>query len=483
MSPRSEEVPATRTERDSLGAIEVPTDRYWGAQTERARHNFAPGEGDARFPRVFLRAYGLLKRAAAGANADLAELPADLARWIEQACRELEAGELDAEFPLCIRQSGSGTQTHMNVNEVLAGRANELAGGPRGGRSPVHPNDHVNLGQSTNDTFPTVMHIACALALDEGLHPALDRLLATLDERAAAFADVVKMGRTHLQDATPLTLGQEIGAWAAQLRLARAAVEAGRPRLLQLAIGGTAVGTGLNAPPGFAEAVVRRLARDTGLAFACGNPFAGLAGHEALVELSGGLVTLATASIKVANDVRWLASGPRSGLGEIVLPENEPGSSIMPGKVNPSQAEALAMVCSRVLGNHATVSVAASQGNLQLNVQKPVMIHALLESIALLGDAVGGFEACCLRELRPDRERIAQHLERSLMLVTALTPQIGYEAAAAIAREAHTRGLTLREAALESGRVSAEEFDAWVRPEAMVGKGANATMVDQGGGG
>jgi len=473
--PRSEDpAPATRTERDSLGPVEVPADRYWGAQTERARHNFPIGDGDARFPRVFLRAYGLLKRAAAGANAELGELPADVARWIEQACGEIEAGGLDAEFPLAVRQSGSGTQTHMNVNEVVAGRANELAGGPRGGKSPVHPNDHVNRGQSTNDTFPTAMHLACLLALDEQLHPALDRMLATLDERAHAFADVVKIGRTHLQDATPLTVGQEIGSWASQVRLAREAVQAGRPRLLRLAIGGTAVGTGLNAPPGFADAVVRRLARETGLALERGDPFAGLAGHEALMELSGGLATLATSLLKVANDVRWLSSGPRSGLGELVLPDNEPGSSIMPGKVNPSQAEALAMAASRVLGNHATVTVAASQGNLQLNVQKPVTIQALLESIALLADAVDGFEARCLRELRPDRARIAEHVERSLMLVTALSPRIGYDAAAAIARDAHARGVTLREAAIDSGRVTAEEFDAWVRPEAMVGGGGGA---------
>jgi fumarate hydratase class II len=359
----------------------------------------------------------------------------------------------------------------MNANEVIAGRANEILTGRRGGKEPVHPNDHVNRGQSTNDTFPTAMHVACLLALDEQLHPALDRLLATLDERAHAFADVVKIGRTHLQDATPLTVGQEIGAWAAQVRLTRDAVTAGRPRLLRLAIGGTAVGTGLNAPPGFADAVVRRLAEATGLAFERGNPFAGLAGHEALVELSGGLANLATTLLKVANDTRWLASGPRCGLGELVLPANEPGSSIMPGKVNPTQAEALAMVASRVIGNHATVTVAAGQGALQLNVQKPVTIQALLESIALLADAVDGFEAHCLRELHPDRDRIARLLERSLMLVTALSPHIGYDAAAAIAHDAHARGVTLREAALASGRVTAEQFDDWVRPESMVGGG------------
>jgi fumarate hydratase class II len=329
----------------------------------------------------------------------------------------------------------------------------------------------VNRGQSTNDTFPTAMHVASALALRERLAPALDGLLATLDERARRFDDVVKLGRTHLQDATPLTLGQEIGAWAAQVRLARAAIEAGRPRLYALALGGTAVGTGLNAHPRFAEETVRRLADATGIAFVpAPDRFAALAGHEALVELSGGLANLATSLLKIANDVRWLASGPRAGLGEIAIPANEPGSSIMPGKVNPTQAEALAMVCARVLGHHATVIVAAGQGNLQLNVQKPVTIHAVLESIELLADAIASFDARCLAGLEPRRERIAEHLERSLMLVTALAPHVGYDAAAAIAEDAHARGVTLREAALDSGRVSAEDFDAWVRPEDMVGR-------------
>jgi fumarate hydratase class II len=458
-----------RVESDSLGEVRVPAARYWGAQTERSRENFPIG--DQRFPRVFLRAYGLLKGAAARANAALGEIDPDLAEWIAQASDELARGDLDDDLPLRIWQSGSGTQTHMNVNEVLAGRANELAGGPRGGRAPVHPNDHVNRGQSTNDTFPTAMHVASALALRERLEPALDGLLATLDERARRFADVVKLGRTHLQDATPLTLGQEIGAWASAVRLARAAIEAGRPRLHALALGGTAVGTGLNAHPRFAEEAVRRLADATGVDFVpATDRFAALAGHEPLVELSGGLANLATSLLKMANDVRWLASGPRGGLGEIAIPANEPGSSIMPGKVNPTQAEALAMVCSRVIGNHATVVAAAGQGNLQLNVQKPVTIHALLESIELLADAVASFDERCLRDLEPRRERIAEHLERSLMLVTALAPHVGYDAAAAIAEEAHARGVTLREAALDSGRVSAEQFDAWVRPERMVGR-------------
>ena len=458
---------AFRTESDSLGEIQVPVERYWGAQTQRALEQFRIG--GERFPRVFLRAYGLLKQAAARSNAELGELPGEIAELVARACDELIEGRLDAEFPLPVWQTGSGTQTHMNVNEVLAGRANELSGRPRGGKQPVHPNDHVNRGQSSNDTFPTAMHVAAALSVREALLPALDRLLATLDERARAFAGVVKIGRTHLQDATPLTLGQEVGAWASHVRLARAALEAGLPRLRQLAIGGTAVGTGLNAHPRFGAEVARRLAEATGIPFEpAPDLFAALAGHEALVELSGALNTLATALLKIANDVRWLASGPRSGIGELALPENEPGSSIMPGKVNPTQAEALAMVCTRVVGNHATITAAASQGNLQLNVQKPVIAHCLLQSIALLADAAVSFEAHCLRGLEPRRERIAELLERSLMLVTALSPHIGYDAAAAIAKDAHARGVTLREAALASGRVTAEQYDAWVRPEQMV---------------
>ncbi len=460
----------TRTEIDSMGSIEVPAEAYWGAQTERALRHFAIGGDRELVPRALIRAYGVLKQAAAEANAALGELSSERARLIERAARELIDGTLDAHFPLRIWQSGSGTQTHMNVNEVIANRANELAGGARGDKAPVHPNDHVNRGQSTNDTFPTAMHVSAALALQHALEPALADLLATLDRKSDAYRDLIKIGRTHLQDATPLTLGQEIGGWAAQLRLAKVGIDAAQPLLWQLAIGGTAVGTGMNAHPRFAEEVARRLAAKTGIAFApAPNKFAALAGHEPLAALSGALGTLAGALLKVANDVRWLASGPRCGLGEIRIPANEPGSTIMPGKVNATQAEALVMICLRVFGNHTTVSVAASQGNFELNVCKPLIAQVVLQSIELLADGMRGFEAHCLRGLEPDRDVISSMLERSLMLVTALAPHIGYDAAARIAIKAHAEGSSLREAALALGTISAEQFDMWVDPAKMLG--------------
>lgn len=457
---------ATRVERDSLGEVEVPGDAYWGAQTARSLDHFAIGT--QTFPPRFVHAYARLKRVAAAVNAELGELDAAIAERVIDAARSVEAGELDDQFPLRVWQTGSGTQTNMNVNEVIAGLANERAGAGRGGKAPVHPNDHVNRGQSTNDTFPTAMHLATALALEEQLAPALDALTRTLDAKARAFDDVVKIGRTHLQDATPLTLGQEIGGWAAQIRTARRALDATKPLLLELAVGGTAVGTGLNAHPEFGARVSERLAEETGLAFVSApDKFAALAGHEAMAAVSGALGTLAGSLQKVANDVRWLASGPRCGLGELRIPENEPGSSIMPGKVNPTQSEALVMVTLQVFGHHAAVQTAASQGHFELNVCKPLILHAVLESIELLADASASFEAHCLRGLEPDRERIAELVDRSLMLVTGLAPHVGYDEAARIAKKAHAEGTTLREAALALGSVSAADFDEWTRPERM----------------
>jgi fumarate hydratase class II len=458
----------TRTETDSFGAIEVPADAYWGAQTQRSLVFFDIGA--ERLPMSFIRAYALLKQAAAEANAGLGELDEQRAGWIVRASQEVIDGVHDDQFPLRVWQTGSGTQTNMNVNEVIANRASELAGGERGRKEPVHPNDHVNRGQSTNDTFPTVMHVSAAVELRSRLRPALEALERTLADKQAAFDDVIKIGRTHLQDATPLTLGQEIGGWLGQLRNARRILEATEPVLLELAIGGTAVGTGLNAHPRFGAEVAHRLAEKTGLDFVpAPSRFAALAGHEALAALAGGLGTLAGALIKLANDVRWLASGPRCGLGELSIPENEPGSSIMPGKVNPTQAEALIMVCLQVLGNQTTVAVAASQGNFELNVCKPVIAHATLQSIGLLSDAVASFDAHCARGLEPNREAIQEYVDRSLMLVTALAPHIGYDDAARIAKAAHAEGLTLREAATRSGRVSEAEFDEWVQPRRMLG--------------
>ncbi|MEW5864393.1 MAG: class II fumarate hydratase [Pseudomonadota bacterium] len=459
---------ATRIERDTFGTVEVPAERLWGAQTERSRRFFRIGE--ERMPRAVIHALALVKREAARANAALGLLDPEKAEAIARAADEVLAGRHDEEFPLAVWQTGSGTQTNMNVNEVLANRASELLGGPRGEGRRVHPNDHVNLGQSSNDVFPTAMHIAAAQALAREVLPALDRLAATLDAKRAEFAGIVKIGRTHLQDATPLTLGQEFSGYVAQLAQARRALQAALPGLLELALGGTAVGTGLNTHPRFAPMVAEAIARATGLAFVpAPNKFAALAGHEALVFGHGALKTLAAALAKIANDIRLLASGPRSGLAEIAIPENEPGSSIMPGKVNPTQAEALTMVCAQVMGNDVAVAIGGASGHLELNVYKPLIIHNFLGSARLLADAMASFEEHCARGIAANRERIRELVERSLMLVTALAPHIGYDRAAEIAKKAHREGTTLREAALALGYVSAADFDRWVRAEDMLG--------------
>ncbi|MBX3249721.1 MAG: class II fumarate hydratase [Myxococcales bacterium] len=458
----------TREERDSLGVVRVATDRLWGAQTQRSLESFPFGASE-RMPASLVRSLALVKIAAARANATLGVLDAERAGWIEAAAREVADGALDDHFPLVIWQTGSGTQTNMNVNEVVANRAIQLAGGVLGSKDPVHPNDHVNASQSSNDVFPTAMHVAAVRAL-RGLEPAVKALSATLDAKARAFADVVKIGRTHLQDATPLTLGQAISGWVAQLDHARAALEAATPRLLEVALGGTAVGTGLNAPEGFAEEAAAQLAALTGEPFTSApNKFAALAAHDAFVGVSGALCQLAAAATKIANDVRWLASGPRAGIGELVIPTNEPGSSIMPGKVNPTQSEALTMVAVQVLGNDAAIKLAATQGHFELNVYKPLLADNLLRSIHLLTVGLESFEERCARGLEPNREVIAEHLRRSLMLVTALAPHVGYDAAAKIAARAHEAGSTLRDAALALGLVTGEDFDRWVRPEHMIG--------------
>ena len=455
----------TRTERDSMGPVEVPADRYWGAQTQRSLHHFRIGL--ERFPREMIRAFGILKKACALVNKDLGLLPEDKARAIAQAADEVIDGRLDDHFPLAIWQTGSGTQTNMNANEVIANRATEILGGALGSRL-VHPNDDVNRSQSSNDTFPTAMHIATVEQLRARLFPAVRRLRDTLARKVEANRDVVKIGRTHLQDAVPLTLGQEISGWVSQLDHALAHLETAMPHLHELAIGGTAVGTGLNAPPGFGAAAAKRIAELTGHPFvAAENPFEALAAHDALVAAHGALKTLAAALMKVANDVRWLASGPRSGLGEITIPENEPGSSIMPGKVNPTQSEALTMVCAQVLGNDVAVNVGGASGNFELNVFKPLIIHNVLQSVRLLADACESFEEHCVRGLEPNLARIKEQLDRSLMLVTALAPRLGYDRAAEIAKKAHREGTTLREAALALGYLTAEEFDRQVRPEEM----------------
>ena len=460
----------SRIETDSIGAIEVPDDAYWGAQTQRSLINFAIGE--QRMPLAVVHALALIKKAAARVNSRIGELPPDVARLIEQAADEVLAGQHDAQFPLVVWQTGSGTQSNMNVNEVIAGRANELAGQGRGGKSPVHPNDHVNRAQSSNDSFPTAMHIAAVQAVQHQLLPAIAELSGALAEQAARHMDLVKTGRTHLMDATPVTFGQELSAFVAQLDYAERAIRTSLPAVCELAQGGTAVGTGLNAPRGFAEAMAAELAALAGLPFVSApNKFAALAGHEPLTTLSGALKTLAVALMKIANDLRLLGSGPRAGLAEVRLPANEPGSSIMPGKVNPTQCEALSMLACQVLGNDATIAFAASQGQLQLNVFKPVIIHNLLQSIRLLADGCRNFAEHCVAGLEPDTRQMATHLERGLMLVTALNPHIGYDKAAEIAKKAYAEGLTLREAALQLGYLSNEEFDAWVRPENMLESG------------
>jgi fumarate hydratase, class II len=461
---------ATRVETDSMGSIEVPADRYWGAQTQRSLHHFAIG--DDRMPIAVVRALGRLKKAAALVNRELGLLDAHRAELIVRAADEVIDGKLGDHFPLSVWQTGSGTQTNMNVNEVIANRAIELAGGKLGSKDPIHPNDHVNMSQSSNDTFPTAMHVAAALALTRELKPSVRALRDALAAKAREFDDIVKIGRTHLQDAVPLTLGQEFSGYVAQLDGGLGRIDATLPGLLALAIGGTAVGTGLNAPAAFGEAVAAKLAEQTGLPFtSAANKFAALAAHDDLVMASGALRTLAGSLMKIANDLRWLGSGPRSGLGELALPENEPGSSIMPGKVNPTQAEALTMVAVEVMGNDTAVAVAGSQGNFELNVFKPVIIYNVLRSARLLTDACARFREFCVEGIEANRARIAELVERSLMLVTALAPHIGYDRAAAIAKRAHAEGLTLREAALGSGYVTGEQFDRWVRPDDMVRPG------------
>lgn len=457
-----------RTEKDTLGEISVPASAYYGAQTQRAIENFRIG--CETFAPAFIRAHALVKKAAAAVNTSLYGLEPHLADAIQQAAQEVIDGKLDDQFPLVIWQSGSGTQTNMNVNEVLAGRANELLGSKRGGKSPVHPNDHVNMGQSTNDTVPTSMHIALLGAVDGNLLPALTILAEALQGRADAFAEIVKTGRTHLQDATPLTLGQEFSGYAEQVRQATAAIAACCPELAALPVGGTAVGTELNTAEGFDRAVVEELARLAGRTFTVQtNKFAGLAAHDAVVRLSGTLRALGAALMKIANDIRWLASGPRSGIGELTLPSNEPGSSIMPGKVNPTQCEMVTMVVCRVYGNDTAIAMAGSQGNFELNVYKPLLVNASLQSVELLADACRSFAENCVAGIQPNTARIQELLGRSLMLVTALNRHIGYDKAAEIALEAWQQDKTLKEVAVELGYVSAEQFDDWVQPGDMTG--------------
>jgi fumarate hydratase, class II len=461
----------TRSETDTFGPIEVPAERYWGAQTQRSLQNFAIGE--ERMPTPLIHALGVVKQAAALANAELGLLEPRLAQAIAEAAAEVAAGKRDAEFPLRVWQTGSGTQTNMNANEVIANLANEALGGRRGAKSPAHPNDHVNLSQSSNDAFPTAMHIAAMREISNRLAPALRALHGALEGKAKAFASIVKIGRTHLQDAVPITLGQEFSGYAAQVELGLRRIEATLPGLAALAQGGTAVGTGLNAHPAFAEAFARHASAITGLAFVSApNKFEALASHDALVFCHGALASLAAGLFKIANDLRLLGSGPRSGLGELRLPENEPGSSIMPGKVNPTQAEALTMVCVRVIGNETTIAFAGSQGHFELNVFKPVIADAVLQSIRLLADGARSFTDNCVVGIEPNRERIAELVERSLMLVTALAPTIGYDKAALIAKTAHKNHTTLREEALRLGFVSAADFDRIVRAETMVGRRA-----------
>jgi fumarate hydratase, class II len=460
----------SRLEKDSFGTIEVPSERLWGAQTERSRRFFRiSGE---RMPLAVIYALALVKKSAAAANLDLGLLDKSKSEAIQEAADEVLAGRHDEEFPLVVWQTGSGTQSNMNVNEVLANRASELLGGERGQKRKVHPNDEVNLGQSSNDVFPTAMHIAAARAVHDEVLPAAEVLKVTLKKKSDAFSSIVKIGRTHLQDATPLTLGQEFSGYVVQLEHAQAALRAALPQLHELAIGGTAVGTGLNTHVEFAGRVCAMVSRQTGIPFKeAGNKFAALGGHEPLVFAHGALKTLATAAAKIANDVRLLASGPRSGLGELRIPENEPGSSIMPGKVNPTQAEALTMLCAQVIGNDAAVAIGGASGHLELNVYKPMIIHAFLQSARLLADGCRSFEEHCARGIEPNEARIGELLESSLMLVTALAPHIGYDRAAEIAKKAHREGSTLRAAALALGYVKAEDFDRWVRPGDMVGPG------------
>jgi len=466
--PHTETTMTFRIEKDTMGELQVPSDRYWGAQTARSLINFRIG--GERMPQEVVAAFGVLKKAAAQANHELGLLDEKRCGLIAQACDEVIAGKLDSHFPLVVWQTGSGTQSNMNVNEVVANRAIEIAGGKLGSKDPIHPNDHVNKSQSSNDTFPTAMHIAAVRAIRMRLEPNVKALIATLESKAEEYKGIVKIGRTHLQDATPLTLGQEISGWAAQLERGWMAVEATLGQLYELALGGTAVGTGLNTHARYAEVVAAKIAALTGEPFVTApNKYAVMAGHDAIVGTSGALKQLAAACMKVANDVRWLASGPRCGIGEIVIPENEPGSSIMPGKVNPTQCEAMTMVCCQVMGNDVAIGVAGSQGNFELNVFKPVMIHNLLQSIRLLGDACDSFNRNCAVGIEPDREKIEQNLHGSLMLVTALNTVIGYDNAAKIAKHAHKKRLTLKAACLDLGLLTSEQFDAAIKPEEMVG--------------
>ena len=461
---------STRTETDSMGPIEVPSERYWGAQTQRSLHHFSIG--DDHMPAAVIRSMAVLKKAAAMVNRDLGKMADDKAAWIIAAADEVIAGDLGAEFPLYVWQTGSGTQTNMNVNEVISNRAIELAGGERGSKQPVHPNDHVNMSQSSNDTFPTAMHIAAAEEVVHRLVPSVQRLRDALAAKAEEFAHIVKIGRTHLQDAVPLTLGQEFGGYVAQLDADLARIQLVLPGLYELAIGGTAVGTGINTHPEFAERTAAVIAELTGLPFVSApNKFAALAAHDALVMASGALRTLAVSLMKIANDVRWLASGPRAGLGELILPENEPGSSIMPGKVNPTQSEAMTMVCVQVLGNDTTIGIAGSQGNFELNVFKPVMIFNFLHSVDLLTDACDSFREFAIEGVQANEEQIAEHVSQSLMLVTALNPHIGYDNAAKIAKHAHQSKGTLRASAVHLKLLTEEEFDRLVVPSEMTRPG------------
>ena len=455
----------TRTETDSMGAIEVAADRYWGAQTERSLHHF--NIGDDRMPREMIRALGILKKAAAQVNEELGKLAPDKAKLIIEACDEVIEGKLDAHFPLRVWQTGSGTQTNMNANEVISNRAIELAGGVMGSKTPIHPNDDVNMSQSSNDTFPTAMYIAAAEQLNK-LIPRVQELHDAIAAKAKEFAGVVKIGRTHLQDATPLTVDQEMGGWASLVERDIERLKSAMPGLLALAIGGTAVGTGLNSHSEFGERAAKKIAELTGLAFVSHpNKFAALSAHDELVFASGALKTLAASLMKIANDVRWLASGPRCGLGELILPENEPGSSIMPGKVNPTQSEALTMVAVQVFGNDLATSFGGSQGNFELNVYKPVMIHNFLHSVRLLHDAIRSFVEFCISGIELNRSQIDDHLKASLMLVTALNPHIGYDKAAQVAKNAHKKKISLRASAIELGFLTGEEFDRLVKPEEM----------------
>ncbi|MFP6696945.1 MAG: class II fumarate hydratase [Alphaproteobacteria bacterium] len=458
----------TRTETDSFGPLQVPTDRYWGAQTQRSRQNFKIGW--ERMPAPAVHAFGIVKQAAAEANMDLGVLDKRRGRAIVRAAKEVAAGKLDDHFPLVVWQTGSGTQSNMNANEVISNRAIEILKGKMGSKAPVHPNDHCNMSQSSNDTFPTVMHVAAVRQIDQLLLPALEHLHGALEAKAKAFGKTIKIGRTHLQDATPLTLGQEFSGYGYQVKNSIARVKDTLPRLLLLAQGGTAVGTGLNAPKGFDKSVARQIAKITGLPFKTApNKFEALAAHDAVVEASGAMNTLAVSLMKIASDIRLLGSGPRSGLGELSLPENEPGSSIMPGKVNPTQCEALTMVCAQVMGNHTTATIAGANGHMELNVFKPVMIYSLLQSIQLLGDAANSFTDNCVVGIQANEGRIADLMAQSLMLVTALAPHIGYDNATKIAKNAHVKGLTLRQSALQLKLVAEADFDKFVQPQKMLG--------------